>query len=206
MRKILTLFLRAVLPVCLLLGGSLFLSVAVNASRLSRPEPADALIVLGAQVYEDGTPSPALKRRLNASLSLYREGYASAVITTGAQGRNEPTPEAFAMKRYLVEQGVPEEAVFCDPDSYNTIENITHAKAIMDENGLSSAIVVTSDYHLWRALSVCGDLGIPATGSGSKNAETWPVALRNLAQETVSWIKYASLRTHQKALYLFQHQ
>jgi len=190
MRKSWRFYLAVAVSVCALLGGALFVAVVVNASRLNAPEPADVLIVLGAQVYRSGAPSPALKRRLDVALSLYQRGYAGKIITTGAQGSNEPMPEADAMKIYLVEHGVPEEDVFCDPDSYNTIENITHAKAIMDAEGLKTAIVVTSDYHLWRALSVCKGLGIPATGAGSKNAETWPMVVRNLVQETVSWVKY----------------
>ena len=172
----------------------LLTSVAVNAERLNAPEPADTLIVLGAQVYRGGVPSPALKRRLDVALALYQEGLAGAIITTGAQGSNEPMPEAVAMKAYLVAHGVPEDAVFCDPDSFNTVENITNAKAIMDAEGFLSAIVVTSDYHLWRALSICGDLGIPATGAGSQNAETWPRIVRNWVQETGSWVKYVVMK------------
>lgn len=170
--------------------GFLLASVVCNAKRLNAPEPADVLIVLGAQVYRDETPSPALKRRLDVALALYQQGFAGKIITTGAQGDNEPMPEARAMKNYLVANGVPEDAVFCDPDSYNTIQNIGNAKTIMEAQGLASAIVVTSDYHLWRALSICKDFGIPATGAGSKNAETWPMAVRNCLQETLSLMKY----------------
>jgi len=190
MRKGWRFYLVLFVLICGLLGGSLFTAVAVNASRLNAPEPADALIVLGAQVYSSGAPSPALKRRLDVALSLYEQGYAGKIITTGAQGWNEPMPEAYAMKNYLVNLGVPEQDVFCDPDSYNTTQNITNAKAIMDAQGLRTAIVVTSDYHLWRALSVCRGLGIPATGAGSQNAETMHMTIRNLVQETMSWVKY----------------
>ena len=172
----------------------LLISVVVNAKRLNAPEPADTLIVLGAQVYRNGTPSPALKRRLDLALALYEEGFAGVIITTGAQGSNEPMPEADAMKNYLVANGIPEDVVFCDPDSFNTVENITNAKAIMDAEGFRTAIIVTSDYHLWRTLSICSDLGFPATGAGSLNAETWPMAVRNCLQETGSWVKYIFMK------------
>lgn len=183
-------YLCIILAIGILFGVLLLVAIEINAKRLNVPEPADALIVLGAQVYHDGAPSPALKRRLHLALTLYEEGYAGKIITTGAQGGNEPMPEADAMKAYLVANGVPADAIFCDPDSYNTIQNITNAKAIMDQERLQTAIVVTSDYHLWRTLSVCRDLDLPATGAGSQNAETWPQAVRNCLQETLSWVKY----------------
>jgi len=188
--KKLRFYLLLLLAAGILFEMFLLSSIVVNAQRLNAPEPADAIIVLGAQVYRSGAPSPALKRRLDLALSLYEKGLAGAIITTGAQGSNEPMPEAHAMKNYLVANGVPEDAVFCDPHSYNTMENITNAKAIMDAQGFLSAVVVTSDYHLWRTLSICKDVGVIATGAGSKNAETMRVAIRNCVQETVSWVKY----------------
>jgi uncharacterized SAM-binding protein YcdF (DUF218 family) len=187
-------YLLSALAIGVVFGLFLLVSVVVTAKRLNAPEPADTLIVLGAQVYRSGAPSPALKRRLDLAAALFEQGYAATIITTGAQGSNEPMPEADAMKNYLVAKGVPESAVLCDPHSYNTVENITNAKAIMDENGLETAIIVTSDYHLWRTLSICKDVGIPATGAGSQNAETLRVAIRNCLRETVSWIKYVYMK------------
>lgn len=170
--------------------AALFAAVVVQAERLNAPEPADVLIVLGARIYEDGSPSPALQRRLDLAYDLYMEGYAPAVITTGAQGADETMPEADGMKQYLVGRGIPESAIWTDPASYNTQENLENAQAIMRAEGLETAIIVSSDYHLWRALSMCEKLGLIATGAGSQNALTWPVMLRNWLQETVSWMKY----------------
>ncbi|MCL1963667.1 MAG: YdcF family protein [Firmicutes bacterium] len=154
---------------CTLFGAFLLTSVIINAKRLNAPEPADVMTILGAQVYADGVPSPWLASRLELALTLYAKGYAGKIITTGAQGSDEPMPEAEMMKAYLVANGVPREAVYCDPASYDTIQNITNAKAIMDARGLRTAIVVTSDYHLWRALSICKGLGLPATGAGARS-------------------------------------
>lgn len=181
----------ALLGVAVTLEAALFTAVAVQAGRLNNPKPADVMIVLGARIYEDASPSPALQRRLDLAFSLYDEGYAGAVITTGAQGEDEPMPEADAMRAYLVAQGIPEGAVFSENASFNTAENLQNAQAIMEAQGFETAIIVTSDYHLWRALSMCGDIGLPATGAGSQNALTWPVRIRNMLQETLSWVKYA---------------
>lgn len=185
------LLLLLILALC---GAGLLMAVIVNASRLNAPSPADTIIVLGAQVYQDGSPSPALQRRLDLAYDLYGQGYAGAIITTGAQGDNEPMPEGDAMRAYLIEKGVPAEAIHAETNSYNTVENLEGAKAIMQANGLSTAIIVSSDYHLWRALSMAEALGIPATGAGSQNALTWFVTVRNWVQESLSWVKYLLTR------------
>jgi len=183
-------YLCLVIALCTLFGVFMLTSIIINARRLNAPEPADAVIVLGAQVYSDGSPSPNLKLRLDLALALYQQGFADKIITTGAQGDDEPMPEADMMKAYLVAHGVPDEAVFCDPASYNTVQNITNAKAIMDREMLRTAIVVTGDYHLWRALSICADLGISATGAGAQSPDTPLWNVRNYLRETLSWVKY----------------
>ena len=183
-------YLSLIVAIGILFGVFLTTSIVVNAKRLNAPVPADVLIILGAQVYSDGTPSPNLLLRLDLALSLYAEGYASTIITTGAQGSDEPMPEADRMKAYLVENGVPEEAVFCDTASFNTKQNTANAKTIMDREGFQTAIVVTSDYHLWRMLSICKDLGIDATGAGAESPDTPLWNVRNVLRETLSWVKY----------------
>lgn len=168
----------------------LFTAVVVQADRLDNPRPADAIIVLGARISPDSSPSPALERRLDLARALYANGMAPLIITTGAQGDDEPLPEGEGMRDYLIANGVPGADIVAENASYNTRENLANAQAIMTERGLSTAIIVTSDYHLWRALSICGDLGLAATGAGSQNALTLPVAIRNCLQETLSWVKY----------------
>lgn len=184
----------ALLIIGIVCEGILFTAVVVNTKRKNNPVPGDVIIVLGARVSEDGRPTPALARRLDLALSLYNEGYAGAIITTGARGSDEPVEEAFAMRDYLLEKGVPEAAILPEPGSFSTQENLENAKAIMAENGMETAIIVTSDYHVWRALSMAERLGIKATGAGSLNALTWPVALKNYARESLSWIKYVVTR------------
>lgn len=178
----------------ILVEAALFVAVVTMAKRMDAPQPADTMIVLGAGINMDGYPRSTLQYRLDRTAALYNEGYAPTVIVTGAQGDDEPMPEAYAMRNYLVSKGVPEEAIFCEPDSYNTRQNLQNAKAIMNENGMESAIIVTSDYHLWRSLHLAEDLGIAASGAGAKNAASRYHAVRNCMRETLSWIKYAVTR------------
>ena len=180
--------LATALPAALCAG--LLAGIVINAARLDAPVPADVIIVLGAGIDEQGLPKPMLERRLNRALALYEAGYADTIITTGAQGADEPMPEALSMKRYLVERGVPEQAVVCEDASYNTKQNLAYAKIIMEERGYATALVVSSDYHLWRALSICRDLNIQASGAGAQNALTLRQGVVNCLKETVSWLKY----------------
>ena len=147
---------------------------------------SDVIIVLGAQVKEDGTPSVALERRLTAALESYRQDR-QLIIVCGAQGGNEPRPEGDVMRDWLLERGVPAEDVVAETASFNTRENLTHAKAIMEERGLGEALVVTSDYHVARALVLCRQVGIDATGKGSPSKPEY--FIKNHFREGLSWIK-----------------
>jgi len=148
---------------------------------------SDAIIVLGAQVKEDGTPSVALERRLTAALESYRQDR-QLIIVCGAQGGNEPRAEGDVMRDWLLARGVPDEDVIAETESFNTRENLTHAKAIMEERGLREALVVTSDYHVARALELCRQVGIPATGKGSPSKPEY--FIKNHFREGLSWIKF----------------
>ena len=80
---------------------------------------SDVIIVLGAQVKEDGTPSVALERRLTAALEHYEEDR-QIIIVCGAQGANEPRAEGDVMRDWLLERGVLEEDVIAETASFNT--------------------------------------------------------------------------------------
>ena len=147
----------------------------------------DAIIVLGAQVLPDGTPSVALSRRINAALDAYRSR-PSLIICCGAKGENEPRAEGEVMRDLCLGAEVSEESVIAESASFNTRQNLLNAKAIMQEKGLSEALVVTSDYHVPRALALCRDIGIRATGKGSPSKPEY--FLKNHIREGLSWVKY----------------
>ncbi len=148
---------------------------------------SDVIIVLGAQVKADGTPSVALERRLTAALESYRADR-QLIIVCGAQGENEPRAEGDVMRDWLVDKGVPPEDVVAETASFNTRENLTYAKAIMEHRGLEKALVVTSDYHVARALALCDQVGISAVGKGSPSKPEY--FIKNHFREGLSWIKF----------------
>lgn len=176
--------------VALLIEGILLFCV-VRAEKTQRPVRAsDVIIVLGARVMPDGRLSTTLENRVLAALSAYNEGLAPRIIVCGAQGDNEPEAEAAAMKARLLAEGAAESDIFMDDQSYNTYQNLTNARAIMEENGMESAIVVSTDYHVARVLALCEDLGIDACAIPSAAPETPLVHWKGRVRETLSWVNY----------------
>ena len=126
----------------------------------------DTIIVLGAQVKADGTPSVALERRLTAALEEYQK-QPMLMIVCGAQGSDEPRAEGDVMRDWLIEHGVAASDIEAETGSFNTRQNLGYAQSIMDDRGLTEALIVTSDYHVPRALALCKQVGIIACGKGS---------------------------------------
>lgn len=182
--------------VCVILLGALIgaagLSwVVYQEKRAGDPlRPSDVIIVLGARVRPDGTLSNSLEYRLETALQAYEQGMADYLIVCGAQGKDEPCTEARAMKDYLVEKGVPESCVYLDEESFNTRQNIENARAIMQEQGFESAIVVTNAYHVARAKALCADLGIEALGAAAKMPRGFFIPWKMRVREALSWINY----------------
>ncbi len=178
----------AVLVLLALLGAAALIGfVYYMETHLPTAVGSDVIIVLGAQVKPDGTPSVALERRLTAALESYDE-HRQTVIVCGAQGANEPAPEGDVMREWLIARGVLPEDVVAETASFNTRENLRYAKAIMEHRGLSKALVVTSDYHVARALALCRQEGIDATGKGSPSKPEY--FIKNHIREGLSWIKF----------------
>ena len=174
----------------ILFEGALFGLVCWRARVPREPAPADCIIVLGAKVYKDGRMSLVLRERVDTALNAWRDGYAPAIIVCGAQGRDEPCAEAEAMGDYLRGQGVPEDRVIKDEGSFNTKANLTHALGIMAANGWQKALIVTSDYHVERALWLARDLGLDASGLAAPTPHTFRAYWWGRIRETISWVLY----------------
>lgn len=174
-----------------LLGAALYL-LAMGALWYAETHPAlagqetDALIVLGAQVYENGDLSPQLELRMEAALSAYQAA-PRPIITCGAQGEREPAPEGDVMRAWLIDRGVPEADARAETASYNTRQNLENARALLPP-GARRVTIITSDYHLPRALAIAKELGLEAEGIGSPcKPEYW---LKNHAREVLAWGKF----------------
>ncbi len=128
---------------------------------------ADAIVVLGASVYADGTPSGILQDRLDDGIALYFAGVAPKIIMSGDNGTASYN-EVRVMKQYAIARGVPSEDIFCDHAGFSTYESMYRAKYVF---GCDRIVVATQTYHLYRALWSAKSLGMQATGVPSDYRE-----------------------------------
>lgn len=128
---------------------------------------ADAIIVLGASVYPDGTPSGILQDRLDDGIALYFAGAAPKIIMSGDNG-TESYNECWAMKQYAISQGVPSEDVFCDHAGFSTYETMYRARHVFDADRV---VIATQTYHLYRAIYDAQGVGMEAIGVPSDYGE-----------------------------------
>ena len=163
--------------------------VSYRETHVPVPSDYDAIIVLGAQVKPDGEASVQLRSRLDKALEMYQQS-PCVVVVCGAQGGVEPRPEAEVMRDLLIADGIPAEQIYMDTKSTDTRQNMNNAKAILDELGLAKALVVTSDYHLPRALEIAADAGFAPQGAGSFCKPDVGFWLKNHGREALAWVKY----------------
>ena len=123
-------------------------------------DKVDAILVLGAQVKSDGQPSLMLKERLDMGIRLYEEGVSDKIIVSGDHGRKD-YDEVNAMKSYAIEHGAPSECIFMDHAGFSTYDSMYRAKEIFQAENV---VVVTQEYHLYRAVYDANALGIQAKG------------------------------------------
>jgi len=134
----------------------------IKESEYGNLKDIDCILVLGAGVWGD-RPSPMLEDRLNTAIELYELGVASKIIMSGDHGREE-YDEVNIMKEYAIEKGVPSEDIFMDHAGFSTYDSIYRAKEIFMADNM---VIVTQEYHLYRALHIANELGIAAYGVAS---------------------------------------
>ncbi len=132
----------------------------VTVEETATLEDVDCIIVLGCQVRDDGTLSHMLRDRLMRGLEVYHAGAAPKLLMSGDHGRKE-YDEVNAMKQYAIENGVPSEHVFMDHAGFSTYETVYRAKEIFEAD---KVIIITQEYHLYRALYIADKLGLEAYG------------------------------------------
>ena len=119
----------------------------------------DCILVLGAGVY-DGKPSPMLKDRLDTAVMLFNEGVSEKIIMSGDH-MSESHDEVNVMKTYAVEEGIDSSDVFMDHAGISTYDSIYRAKNIFKAKRI---VIVTQEYHLYRALYIAESLGLKSYG------------------------------------------
>jgi vancomycin permeability regulator SanA len=116
-------------------------------------------VVFGAGLW-DGRPSPYLADRLDTAAALYRAGRVRVLLVTGDNSRRD-YDEPDAMRAYLTTHGVPRSAVVTDYAGFDTWDSCVRARKVF---GVRTAALVTQDFHVPRAISLCRAAGIDAYG------------------------------------------
>ena len=156
----------------------------VTADEAAELTDVDCIVVLGCLVKNDGTPSDMLSDRLRRGIELYEQGAAPKIIMSGDHG-TEDYDEVNTMKRVATEAGVPSCDVFMDHAGFSTYESIYRAKEIFEADKI---IIVTQEYHLYRALYIAQQLGIEAYGVNA-DYHTYRGQLKYEAREVLARCK-----------------
>jgi uncharacterized SAM-binding protein YcdF (DUF218 family) len=163
-----------------------FIAVYGNDDNAGYDE--DVVIVLGAGIQGE-TVSGKLATRLDKTSAYYNKNPKAVIIVCGGRGPQEDIPEALAMERYLIDKGVPKDRILKEDRSTSTYENFSYAKTILDNRfpqGFSS-VLITNDYHVYRAVKVANQAGISAKHIGVHTE--WYAAPANYLREMLSIIK-----------------
>ena len=143
----------------------LFVAVSGYSDRANGNEKV--VIVLGAGLRGEQV-SGLLARRLDVAYSYYREHSDITIVVTGGQGMQEIIPEATAMRRYLIEKGVPSEQIIEENKSHSTEENFAFARDLLAQRGIGTDVPMafaTNAFHCYRAGKYAEAVGFESVSS-----------------------------------------
>ena len=123
-------------------------------------EGVDCIIVLGCKVKANGTPSDMLEDRLRRGVELFHAGAAPKLLMSGDHGTMTYN-EVQSMKQYAMERDIASSDIFMDHAGFSTYESIYRARDIFQAK---KVIIVSQEYHLYRAIYIAEALGIEAYG------------------------------------------
>ena len=159
---------------CLLVSTIL---CAVMSTKYRIRQPVDYIIILGCAIRSDGSPTPILRGRIDRAIAFGKEQsekWAKTVkyVPSGGQGSDEVISEAESMKRYLMEQGIPEDHILKEDKSVNTYQNFSFSKKVIEEDtGDAQDKTVafsTTNYHVFRGYILSKKLGMNVRGLSAR--------------------------------------
>ena len=173
-------------------GGLSWLWQLLRVYRIARFTPSTAvpcglIVVLGSRLRNDAI-SQDYARRLRKARELYEQGASRRILILGGKTGNSRHSEADQGRRFLSAQGVPEHSILIEDTSLHTLENLRHARAILNNPSTSPFVMITSRYHLARSQSLAVGLQLR------------PVLCA--AEERLSCDLFTVLRLAQEAYYL----
>lgn len=165
-RMFICLVVMATFGIAALYGINSYVKTSVKDKVITAEEAAlidsDCILILGAGVRGE-RPSHMLEDRLLKGISLYQEGASDRLLMSGDHGRKD-YDEVNVMKQFAIDSGIPSERVFMDHAGFSTYESLYRARDIFQAKKI---VIVTQEYHLYRALFIAKQLGIEAVGVAS---------------------------------------
>ena len=184
-------FLKAIIiPVILFL--MVFLGIQIYVDSYAEPyitdiknaPECDAVIVLGASVYSNGTPSKILADRLRYAYDLYKAGKVPKILVSGDH-RTKDYNEVNVMRDYLIKLGIPEDDIFMDHAGFDTYDSMYRAKNIFK---IEKLLISTQSFHMNRAVYIARKLNIDAYGFPCEDKKIYNMEYLNL-RESLAKVK-----------------
>jgi uncharacterized SAM-binding protein YcdF (DUF218 family) len=167
----------------LIVGSSLLLiflvayfSVAFYVGKQAERDTktkSDAILVLGARSYIEGSHNPCLKARVLHAVELYRDGYAQKIIFSGGDDKEDTVNEAETMQKIAISNGVLSNRIIMEKTATSTYENFSLSQKLLAENNVKSVIIVTEPFHMARASLVAKKLGYNYSVSPAEKSPCW---------------------------------
>ena len=132
----------------------------ISADEAALLEDVDYVLVLGAGLRADGSPSDMLADRLKVGVSLMNKGFCDKLLLSG-DNSGEHYNEVGAMHDFAVANRIDESKIINDGKGFSTYESIYNA---LKDYGAKKIVIVTQEYHLYRALDIARAMGIEAYG------------------------------------------
>ncbi|GLB52584.1 hypothetical protein NBRC110019_16240 [Neptunitalea chrysea] len=174
-----------------------FMSTAMAIERYAKEyydTPSDVALVLGAGTSK-GKISYVFEQRILHAVKLYKNNSVKYIIFTGGYGEGQTISDSKAAKNFVISKGVPAKNILIEESSTITFSNIKNARKVMDETGLSSALLVSDPYHMKRAMAMCNQMNIKALPSPTPTSmyRSSSKKFEFLMKETINYWGYLTL-------------
>lgn len=174
------------LPFVVIGGAYLYVS---SEAKVIQSEPTDAIVVLGAAQF-DGKPSPVLKARLRHAKDLFDAGTAPRIVTVGGKQNGDRFTEAGVGRDWLIQQGVPADAVIAAKDGNNTRESLETVAQLAAQNGWSSITLDSDPAHMARSRAMANRLGFEVRTNPTQSGDGSAVTSEYLFRETAAYLAF----------------
>ncbi len=175
-KRTIKLWLLSVLALAILappvLGASLLGAVYWQA-RTDETRQVDAIVVMGTAQY-NGRPSPVLRARLDRVVDVWEEGVAPLVVVTGGKQEGDAFTEAEASHDYLMERGIPDEAILLEDQGRDSWESLQGVATLLDARDIDRVLLVSDGFHLLRLKKMAHDLELTAFVSAADDSPIRP--------------------------------